>query len=823
MAAKQGSVSLFNDHAPSLVQKTLVEGQKYRFQKADDLDKCLAVNRDFTDTPRLVVAKCSIVGPMNILFTATPNKTNGYAALAIQGNHIFSDYCLESDSNNVTSLSQCDASDVSFNWKLKWDDRYGVPGTLYPIAASLEHTGGQCLDGDAEMVDCPGMNEMGKWIVTEAPEMDGSMLNVKLASIFSKGVLHWSVDCVKNSFPISIDEQARCGDEKSGSNQQPMSVHSDSDLKVVQSKVGGYKKFLSMYTSVNKYPFWNEHMSNSTSNFLARWFDDSYQLQAGKFGMTVPNRDFSHPRSALSDDIRTHVTTWSIGSGEFKGDNIPDWQQVKWTQFHLMRGQNGPSDQTRRMEANDDPNLETVNLGDSKLIDVLQNDIHIHNAPIEIVSVSASHGVANVTGDGLILYQAPNNFVGTAHITYTISDGLNGESHITDIDDTAVATVSINLPRNPKETNPDSDGSGKSIYLDRHTLNCGTSGIAQFQLKRNGSTEIYYDYECSPTASNDMSDWQNTNFSDNGQGSTIYLDRHAIDCNDKPIKAFKLKNNKQGNKVRYEYRCGSQTLHDMTEFSTQWDTASDKNHLLDRHNLECPTNQVLSSVKLSRDIDDGQMQYEYICGSPFEPDSSSSVKLQDQRSVMHKGIRASQRNRELACPAGYAITGYAGYGYHLMSSVKFRCHKIGTNGKWGEERWTSEYGGNNAGGGDMRKYSVMCSQDKYVTSIETRSSMAWVIDTDFECGGIALDINNKNRSYRYNPENHRVDMTGSPNGSSWAKDDTQGSVCKNNNVNQDGKYARVFTKANVGKKWRGNASAHVVNEIKYYCDQVKLQ
>jgi hypothetical protein len=202
---------------------------------------------------------------------------------------------------------------------------------------------------------------------------------------------------------------------------------------------------------------------------------------------------------------------------------------------------------------------------------------------------------------------------------------------------------------------------------------------------------------------------------------------------------------------------------------------------------------------------------------------SASVKLQNQQSVLHKGKRGSQGNSELACPAGYAITGYTGYGKHLMSSVKFRCHKIGTDGKWGTETWTGEWGGDNSGGGNTTRYSEMCSQDKYVTSIYTRSSKAWIIDTYFECGKISLDIENKNRSYRYNPEDKHINMTGSPNKSGWSKDNTVSSVCENNNVNQNGKYARVFTKANVGRKWRGNASAHVVNEIKYYCDQVKLQ
>ena len=64
-------------------------------------------------------------------------------------------------------------------------------------------------------------------------------------------------------------------------------------------------------------------------------------------------------------------------------------------------------------------------------------------------------------------------------------------------------------------------------------------------------------------------------------------------------------------------------------------------------------------------------------------------------------------------------------------------------------------------------------------------------------------------------------MTGRPN--RRYTDDTSGSACENNNHNYDGKYARVFTKANVGRKWRRSGKANVVNEIRYYCDEVKLQ
>lgn len=168
-----------------------------------------------------------------------------------------------------------------------------------------------------------------------------------------------------------------------------------------------------------------------------------------------------------------------------------------------------------------------------------------------------------------------------------------------------------------KQTNPDEDGGGNMVYLDRHKLSCGASGISQFQLKRQGGNKIYYGYECSQTASTDRQS-QFTALSSDGGGDTRYLDRHAISCNNKPIKAFKLLRNNDHDEVRYLYKCGSQTLFGPTTNYTHWNTFSKSNWYLDRHNVECPSSQVLSFVRLETNWGSKKMRYKFICGSPFE-------------------------------------------------------------------------------------------------------------------------------------------------------------------------------------------------------------
>lgn len=175
------------------------------------------------------------------------------------------------------------------------------------------------------------------------------------------------------------------------------------------------------------------------------------------------------------------------------------------------------------------------------------------------------------------------------------------------------------LPPVSKQTNPSSSGGGDMVYLDRHQLSCGARGISQFQLKRQGADEIYYGYECSQTASNELSGtYQSTTFSSDGGGDTRYLDRHALNCNNRPIHDIELLRNNEHDEVRYRYLCGSQKLFNVKTYNTPWDEFSEKSWYLDRHNVECPSNQVLSFVKLRTHWGNNRMRYKFKCGSPFK-------------------------------------------------------------------------------------------------------------------------------------------------------------------------------------------------------------
>ena len=107
-----------------------------------------------------------------------------------------------------------------------------------------------------------------------------------------------------------------------------------------------------------------------------------------------------------------------------------------------------------------------------------------------------------------------------------------------------------------KYTNCDTHGDGNTVYLDRHHVDCGKSPIIEFRGNRCLSTDKYrYKYRCGNHKSESCRD-VSTNFNDEGGGQVVYLDRHDVKCKEgeEYISKFKLSRNGQG-KYRYDYTC----------------------------------------------------------------------------------------------------------------------------------------------------------------------------------------------------------------------------------------------------------------------------
>lgn len=175
------------------------------------------------------------------------------------------------------------------------------------------------------------------------------------------------------------------------------------------------------------------------------------------------------------------------------------------------------------------------------------------------------------------------------------------------------STLAPPPPDNPnKSYTPWNDESSSNIILDRHNVTCNNKPITDFVLQRDNNGKMRYEYGCL-NKNVESTENKKTPPNDDGDGQSIYLDRHNVDCQGKPITAFHLKR-PSDNQINYEYTCGTNELSDIRELKTENNDWGDANTLfLDRHNLKCPENLVLSQFKLTRPAED-KISYKYKCG-----------------------------------------------------------------------------------------------------------------------------------------------------------------------------------------------------------------
>lgn len=163
-----------------------------------------------------------------------------------------------------------------------------------------------------------------------------------------------------------------------------------------------------------------------------------------------------------------------------------------------------------------------------------------------------------------------------------------------------------------KQTEPNDWGNGNTIYLDRHRVDCGKDGLNQFKLRRSGNDKLYYKYKCldGVDAPNNIN--KNTDANDWGNGNLIYLDRHNIDCRGKPLAKFRLTRPSNG-KIRYDFECNNlKTAGQCRNIDTGWNQEDKSSIYLDRHNVKCDPNEVITRFKLKRN-GKGKFRYDYQC------------------------------------------------------------------------------------------------------------------------------------------------------------------------------------------------------------------
>lgn len=188
---------------------------------------------------------------------------------------------------------------------------------------------------------------------------------------------------------------------------------------------------------------------------------------------------------------------------------------------------------------------------------------------------------------------------------------------------------------NPKQTEPNEDGGGNLIYLDRHALNCKSSGIGALRLFRPTINQIAFSYQCEFGGGDDaVGAEQNTPANEDGGGNVIYLDRHGVDCGGKALQYVHLYR-PSATQIAYQYRCGSQALTNVMEYRTPANEDGAGNAVfLDRHDVRCPAGDVLSYMRLYRPTA-STIAYHYKCGKYLQgkPQAYALVQSAYERSV----------------------------------------------------------------------------------------------------------------------------------------------------------------------------------------------
>ena len=174
-------------------------------------------------------------------------------------------------------------------------------------------------------------------------------------------------------------------------------------------------------------------------------------------------------------------------------------------------------------------------------------------------------------------------------------------------------------------TNPDEDGGGNMTYLVRHHVECGNDALNSFELERKADesgnlNRFRYNVSCLEGVNSGTTDMKQTAPTEAGNGNSVYLDRQKVDCEDKPISEFQLKN-AGTNKVRYAYKC-STLSHNGVCRDVQTELSNDGGgnaHYLDRHDVKCDDGEAMTSFQLirnaadRRDTEGDRVGYAYKC------------------------------------------------------------------------------------------------------------------------------------------------------------------------------------------------------------------
>ena len=167
----------------------------------------------------------------------------------------------------------------------------------------------------------------------------------------------------------------------------------------------------------------------------------------------------------------------------------------------------------------------------------------------------------------------------------------------------------------------------KTKELFQHDIKCPDNNfIKQYKYVRNWQNNpisFNYEYSCqdNPNKNDDFID-KETQLDDYGDGYYMYIDRHNIEC--PPTYALnKIQLTGQVDhdpkQIQYKYKCVNANINNLTNHNTEFKEEGNSMVYFHDHNIACPDNSVLNSVKLNRGQDENgnwnKIRFDYKCGT----------------------------------------------------------------------------------------------------------------------------------------------------------------------------------------------------------------
>lgn len=219
-------------------------------------------------------------------------------------------------------------------------------------------------------------------------------------------------------------------------------------------------------------------------------------------------------------------------------------------------------------------------------------------------------------------------------------------------------------------------GGGHADFLDRHNIDCGGNGaINQFKLntqeyRKDGN--ISYAYTCTTGPGIKDPTPTSTPRQISGHKGVHYLDRHNVQCeNGSAISRMQLRS--ENDTFRYDYSCSK-----TQEFGDCYNLSTAPNLLrgfevahLDRHDVKCQPNEVLSRFQLVRVGD--QIKYDYTCCKYKPPPPPPAAEVPETTGADDpSSLMDTIMNSLNAIPALDPSGSSGSYGSSGSSSINFR-------------------------------------------------------------------------------------------------------------------------------------------------------